>query len=74
MLIVDDNFVGTGAAQIRRAKELFRALAEADLGKKWIGQVTVNFGDDEELLTLAKESGCIGCFVGFESPTCRGVG
>ncbi|OFW58638.1 MAG: hypothetical protein A2133_07905 [Actinobacteria bacterium RBG_16_64_13] len=73
VLIVDDNFVGTGAAQIRRAKELFRALADANTGKRWIGQVTVNFGDDEELMTLAKRSGCIGCFVGFESPTSEGL-
>lgn len=73
VLIVDDNFVGTGPAQVRRAKDLFRALADAKLGKKWIGQVTVNFGDDEELITLAKKSGCIGAFVGFESPTAEGV-
>jgi radical SAM superfamily enzyme YgiQ (UPF0313 family) len=73
VLIVDDNFVGTGPAQVRRAKELFRALADANLGKKWIGQVTVNFGDDDELLALARKSGCIGCFVGFESPTSEGL-
>jgi radical SAM superfamily enzyme YgiQ (UPF0313 family) len=73
VLIVDDNFVGTGPAQIQRAKELFHALAEADLGKKWIGQVTVNFGDDEELLTLAERAGCIGAFMGFESPTVEGL-
>jgi radical SAM superfamily enzyme YgiQ (UPF0313 family) len=73
VLIVDDNFVGTGPAQIARAKELFRALAEAHHGKKWIGQVTVNFGDDEELLTLAKRAGCMGAFIGFESPTAEGL-
>jgi radical SAM superfamily enzyme YgiQ (UPF0313 family) len=73
VLIVDDNFVGTGPAQVARAKELFRALAEANLGKDWIGQVTINFADDEELLTLAKQSGCAGCFVGFESPSAEGL-
>jgi radical SAM superfamily enzyme YgiQ (UPF0313 family) len=73
VLVVDDNFVGTGAAQVARAKELFQALADADLGKKWIGQVTVNFGDDEELLTLAERAGCIGAFIGFESPTAEGL-
>jgi radical SAM superfamily enzyme YgiQ (UPF0313 family) len=73
VLIVDDNFVGTGPTQVARAKELFRALAEAKLGKHWMGQVTINFADDEELLTLAERSGCIGCFIGFESPTAEGL-
>jgi radical SAM superfamily enzyme YgiQ (UPF0313 family) len=73
VLIVDDNLIGTGAAQIRRAKELFRAMVEADLGKQWIGQATINFADDEELLGLAAKSGCIGVFIGFESPTPEGL-
>ena len=33
VLIVDDNLIGTGPAQMRRAKELFRAMVEADLSK-----------------------------------------
>jgi radical SAM superfamily enzyme YgiQ (UPF0313 family) len=73
ILIVDDNFVGTGPTQLARAKELFRALGEAKLGKHWMGQTTINFADDEELLTLAEDSGCIGAFVGFESPTPEGL-
>jgi radical SAM superfamily enzyme YgiQ (UPF0313 family) len=73
VLIVDDNLLGTGPARMERAKKLFRALAEADLGKDWIGQTTVNFADDEELLTLARKAGCIGVFIGFESPTREGL-
>lgn len=73
VLIVDDNLVGTGPAQMRRAKELFRAMVEADLGKQWVGQATINFADDDELLELAAKSGCIGVFVGFESPTPEGL-
>ena len=73
VLIVDDNLIGTGAAQIERAKKLFRAMAKADLGKEWVGQATVNFADDEELLELAVKAGCIGVFIGFESPTPEGL-
>jgi radical SAM superfamily enzyme YgiQ (UPF0313 family) len=73
VLVVDDNLIGTGVAHIRRAKELFRAMIEADLGKRWIGQVTVNMADDEELLTLAARAGCRGVFIGFESPTAEGL-
>jgi len=69
VLVVDDNLIGINAAHIARAKELFRAMIQADLGKKWIGQVTINMADDEELLTLAAQAGCQGVFIGFESPT-----
>ncbi len=73
ILIVDDNLIGTNAKHIARAKTLFRALAEADTGKKWFAQATINFGDDEELLELAAKAGCRGVFIGFESPTPEGL-
>lgn len=73
VLIVDDNLIGRKPEHIERAKELFRALAEAETGKTWIGQTTVNFADDEELLDLAKKSGCMGVFIGFESATPEGL-
>ncbi len=73
VLIVDDNLIGRGPQHIERAKELFRALADADTGKSWIGQTTINIADDEELLALAKRAGCIGLFIGFESVTPEGL-
>jgi radical SAM superfamily enzyme YgiQ (UPF0313 family) len=73
VLIVDDNLIGTTPTHIEQAKELFRALIQADLGKHWIGQVTVNMADDEELMTLAVQAGCRGVFIGFESPTAAGL-
>ncbi|MEJ2146470.1 MAG: radical SAM protein, partial [Acidobacteriota bacterium] len=73
VLIVDDNLIGTRAEHIARAKDLFRALAKADLGKKWVAQATVNFADDEELLSLAAKAGCAGVFIGFESPSPEGL-
>jgi radical SAM superfamily enzyme YgiQ (UPF0313 family) len=73
VLIVDDNLIGRKPEHIQRAKGLFRALADANTGKSWIGQTTVNFADDEELLTLAKKAGCIGLFIGFESVTPEGL-
>jgi radical SAM superfamily enzyme YgiQ (UPF0313 family) len=73
VLVVDDNLIGTSQAHIERAKELFRALARADLRKQWIAQVTINFADDEELMALASKAGCRGVFIGFESPTPEGL-
>ncbi len=73
VLVVDDNLIGTRRDHIDRAKELFRAMIEADLGKKWICQATINMADDEELLRLARRAGCGGVFIGFESITDEGL-
>ena len=73
VLVVDDNLIGTHSEHIARAKDLFRAMARANLGKEWVAQVTINFADDEELLTLAAQAGCRGVFIGFESPTPEGL-
>jgi radical SAM superfamily enzyme YgiQ (UPF0313 family) len=73
VLVVDDNLIGTRPEHVARAKELFRALVAAGVRKEWIGQVTINFADDEELMTLAVEAGCRGVFIGFESPSAEGL-
>ena len=73
VLVVDDNLIGTRPEHIARAKDMFRALAKANLRKEWVSQATINFADDEELLTLAAKAGCRGVFVGFESPTPEGL-
>ncbi len=73
VLVVDDNIIGTRPKHLARAKELFRALIEADLRKEWVAQTTINFADDEELLTLAARAGCSGVFIGFESPKPEGL-
>ena len=49
-------------------------MIAAHLRKQWIAQVTINFADDEELMTLAQRAGCRGVFIGFESPTPEGLG
>jgi len=73
VLVVDDNLIGTSLSHIARAKDLFRAMIRANLRKEWVAQATINFADDEELLTLAAQAGCNGVFIGFESPTSEGL-
>jgi radical SAM superfamily enzyme YgiQ (UPF0313 family) len=73
VLVVDDNLIGTRPEHIARAKNLFRAMAQAKLRKKWIAQATINFADDEELLALAAKAGCSGVFIGFESAAPEGL-
>ena len=73
VLVVDDNLIGTRPEHIARAKDMFRAMAESNLQKEWVGQATINFADDEELLALAAKAGCRGVFIGFESPEPEGL-
>lgn len=73
ILIVDDNLIGTRKDHITHTKDLFRALIQANIRKKWIAQVTINMADDEELLRLAAKAGCWGVFIGFESPSVEGL-
>jgi radical SAM superfamily enzyme YgiQ (UPF0313 family) len=73
VLVVDDNLIGTRHDHIGRAKDLFRAMAQANLRKQWVAQASINFADDEELLALAAKAGCIGVFIGFETPTPEGL-
>ncbi len=73
ILIVDDNLIGTSENHIRRAKALFKAIADANLNKNFLAQVTVNFADDDELLHMARKAGCCAVFIGFESTEKTGL-
>jgi radical SAM superfamily enzyme YgiQ (UPF0313 family) len=57
----DDNFFG----DIEYAKHLMNELSK--LNKRWAAQVILERCQDEELLKLARHSGCIYFFVGLES-------
>lgn len=58
---VDDNIF----ANPSRAKELFRALIPLRI--RWYGLGTINAAEDEELIGLARKSGCVGMSIGLES-------
>jgi radical SAM superfamily enzyme YgiQ (UPF0313 family) len=61
IIFVDDNIV----ADPDYAKRLFEALIP--LKKKWISQASITIADDTELVSLAKQSGCVGLFIGIET-------
>jgi radical SAM superfamily enzyme YgiQ (UPF0313 family) len=73
VLVVDDNLIGTRREHIARAKDMFRAMAQANLRKQWVAQAGINFADDEELLSLAAKAGCSGVFIGFETLSPEGL-
>jgi len=60
-LFLDDNIVGDSTY----AKNLFKAVKP--LGIKWVGQASISFVDNTELLKLAAQSGCKAMFFGLES-------
>jgi hypothetical protein len=67
IIFVDDDLNGFSRKARQRCLDLFQAMAAARLDKSWITQVTINFGDDEELPRLARAAGCAGVFIGLES-------
>jgi len=60
-IILDDNIIGNP----KYARELFKALIPLNI--RWIGQSSISFARDIELMKLAKKSGCKGLFIGLES-------
>jgi radical SAM superfamily enzyme YgiQ (UPF0313 family) len=60
-LFLDDNIIG----HPKYAKELFKALIPLKI--KWVGQASVSFVKDTELMKLAAQSGCAELFFGLES-------
>ena len=61
VLFVDDNIIGDRS----HARELFEKIKPYKLN--WLGQASINIAKDDELLALAKASGCMGFMIGFES-------
>jgi anti-anti-sigma factor len=61
VIFVDDNLVGNPTY----AKEFFRRLMPLNI--QWGGQSSLTIARDEELLKLAKASGCTSFFIGFET-------
>ncbi len=61
VFFTDNNIVG----KPKYAKELFKALKPLEI--HWLSQCDLNLAQDQELLQLATQSGCVGMLIGFES-------
>jgi radical SAM superfamily enzyme YgiQ (UPF0313 family) len=46
---------------------LFKGMIRKGLNKKWWMQTSINTADDENLVKLAGQAGCLFAFIGFES-------
>lgn len=60
-IFLDDNIIG----KPHYAKELFKAITPYKI--KWVGQASISFVHDVELMKLAADSGCTALFFGLES-------
>lgn len=67
IFFIDDNIVGHTSQALERAKELFRGIIARGIRKNWVSQASINFADDDELLSLAARSGCRMIFLGVET-------
>lgn len=61
ILFADDNIYSNKTY----TKKLFQALYP--LKKRWVAESTWHLAYDEDILELAKQSGCAGLFIGFDS-------
>lgn len=67
LFFVDDNIIGYGQASRKQALALFKGMVERKLDKWWFCQASLNFGDDEEVLSWASRAGCKMVFLGLEA-------
>jgi radical SAM superfamily enzyme YgiQ (UPF0313 family) len=67
VFFVDDNI----GADIDHAKQLFQALIPLNI--RWTSQMSINIANDESVLALMQQSGCVGVLIGFESLDARSL-
>jgi radical SAM superfamily enzyme YgiQ (UPF0313 family) len=60
-ILVDDNLTQDGEYVRKLLKEL------APLKKRWATQASLDVADDDSLLALLREAGCMGLFIGMET-------
>ena len=64
---IDDNLIGHSLESRNRAIELFEGMIGRGLNKKWWMQCSMNAADDEHVIKLAAQAGCMYVFIGFET-------
>lgn len=64
---LDDNLIGYSPENRKRARNLFQGMIKSGAHKKWWMQTSINAAEDEELIALAAQAGCMFAFIGFET-------
>ncbi|MGD8978765.1 MAG: radical SAM protein [candidate division WOR-3 bacterium] len=74
IFFVDDNIIGYGRAAADRALSLFKGMVMRGINKEWFCQASMNFAEDEEVLSYAAKSGCRMVFIGIEAESAEALG
>jgi radical SAM superfamily enzyme YgiQ (UPF0313 family) len=64
---LDDNLIGHSPEHRNRARDIFRGMITQGGNKKWWMQTSINAIEDEDLIRLAAQAGCLFAFMGFET-------
>lgn len=67
VLLADDNIVGYGKKEAEWARQFFSEIIKQGIKKIFFAQVSLNFGEDRELVKLAQRAGLRVVLVGMES-------
>jgi radical SAM superfamily enzyme YgiQ (UPF0313 family) len=67
VIFLDDNLIGYSPESRNRAAELFKGMVQKRLRKKWCMQTSINVADEDDLIRLAGQAGCLFAFIGFEA-------
>jgi radical SAM superfamily enzyme YgiQ (UPF0313 family) len=74
VFFADDNIIGYGKTAADRALSLFKGMVNRGINKDWFCQASMNFADNEEVLTYAARSGCRMVFIGVEAESAEALG
>jgi radical SAM superfamily enzyme YgiQ (UPF0313 family) len=69
VFIVDDHLVNNNKQGRERAIRLFKGIVNRGIKILWLGQASINFADDDEVLYWAAKSGCNLILLGIEAET-----
>ena len=67
LFFTDDNLMGHSKKDKEFVVELFNRMIKERVNKIWLSQTSLNIAQHDDVLHLARKSGCIGLFVGIES-------
>jgi radical SAM superfamily enzyme YgiQ (UPF0313 family) len=67
LFFLDDNLIGYSRESKQRAADIFEGMVRLGLKKKWLMQTSIDSANDEHVLKLAAEAGCMFAFIGFET-------
>lgn len=73
LFIVDDHLVNNTRHARERALRLFKGMVNRGIRKLWLGQASINFADDDEVLYWAAKSGCTLILLGIEGETTQAL-